>query len=339
MNRLSVAMIVKNEEKNLHRCLGSIQGLWHQLVVVDTGSSDRSKEIARSFGAEVYDFKWCDDFSSARNFSIDKCRHEWIMVIDADEALDNDAAPLILDAIENSNPCVFNILLRNHYKDGNSVTLDVAPKAEADWLLLQDGFTHYTDTKIPRIIYRLDNDMFTGRIHESWGVYVGRHSLPSADLNVVIHHFGKVDLAREEAKKDYYLELAKLDVADRPSSTVGLFNLISQAYIAEQWNTVVQAADKYIAICHEAPIPVALMAAMARQKLGLHEEAISYLEAILKPFPDNVLALNRIAISLFSVGKIDEAQYHIRKAIELNPDFENSKMVLAKVESYVKTRQ
>ena len=339
MNRLSVAMIVKNEEKNLHRCLGSIQGLWHQLVVVDTGSSDRSKEIARSFGAEVYDFKWCDDFSSARNFSIDKCRHEWIMVIDADEALDNDAAPLILDAIENSNPCVFNILLRNHYKDGNSVTLDVAPRAETDWLMLQDGFTHYTDTKIPRIIYRLGNDIFAGRIHESWGSYVGKHSLPSADLNVVIHHFGKVDLAREEAKKGYYLELAERDMAERPNDPSRLFNLLSQAYIAERWGIVIHAANQYIAICHEAPIPVALMAAMARQKLGLHEEAISYLEAILKPFPDNVLALNRMAISLMSVGKIDEANYYIRKAIELNPDFDNSRAVLAKMEGYVDPRK
>jgi tetratricopeptide (TPR) repeat protein len=153
----------------------------------------------------------------------------------------------------------------------------------------------------------------------------------------VIHHFGKVDLDREEAKKRFYLHLAEVDLAEDPDNPTKLFNLLSQAYIAGHWEVVIDAAYRYITIRHEAPIPVALMAAMARQHLGMHEEAISYLEAILKPFPDNVLALNRMAISLMSVGKIDEAMYYINKAIELNPDFDNSKAVLAKIISRIRS--
>ena len=63
-------MIVRNEEDNLPHCLESVQGLFDEIVVVDTGSTDRTKEIAREFGAKVFDFAWVDDFAAARNESL-----------------------------------------------------------------------------------------------------------------------------------------------------------------------------------------------------------------------------------------------------------------------------
>ena len=64
---VTLCMIVKDEEANLPRCLGAVQGAVRQLVVVDTGSTDRTREIAASFGAELHDFAWINDFSAARN--------------------------------------------------------------------------------------------------------------------------------------------------------------------------------------------------------------------------------------------------------------------------------
>ena len=78
-------MIVRNEERNLGRCLESVNGVFDQVVVVDTGSTDRTKEIAKSFGAEVHDFVWIDDFSAARNFSYSKIRTDFVSWIDADD--------------------------------------------------------------------------------------------------------------------------------------------------------------------------------------------------------------------------------------------------------------
>ena len=80
-------MIVKNEEKFLQRCLDSVDV--DEIIVVDTGSTDKTKEIARNYTGKVYDFKWVDDFSKARNFSISKATKEWILVLDADEVIDN----------------------------------------------------------------------------------------------------------------------------------------------------------------------------------------------------------------------------------------------------------
>lgn len=87
MATVSIAMIVRNEAENLPACLESVRGLWHELVIVDTGSSDDTKRIARRFGARVYDFNWCDDFSAARNFGLDRVRTDYVWRMDADDRL------------------------------------------------------------------------------------------------------------------------------------------------------------------------------------------------------------------------------------------------------------
>lgn len=85
---ISVCMIVKNEEKLLRRCLDSLAGLYDELVIVDTGSIDNTKEIAWEYTRDVYDFKWVNDFAAARNFAFSKCTKEYIYSADADEVLD-----------------------------------------------------------------------------------------------------------------------------------------------------------------------------------------------------------------------------------------------------------
>jgi len=82
---LSAALIVRDEERSLGACLASLKGLADEVVVVDTGSSDRSRQIAAEAGARVYDRPWTGDFSAARNHALDLARGDWILYIDADE--------------------------------------------------------------------------------------------------------------------------------------------------------------------------------------------------------------------------------------------------------------
>ena len=88
MPKISLCMIVKNEEANLEACLRPVCGLVDEIVVVDTGSSDRTREIASDLGARVFDFPWCDDFSAARNESQRYARGEWVFWLDADDRVD-----------------------------------------------------------------------------------------------------------------------------------------------------------------------------------------------------------------------------------------------------------
>ncbi|WP_238649593.1 glycosyltransferase family 2 protein [Paenibacillus piscarius] len=87
MIEISVCMIVRNEEHSLPRCLSSVGSLADELILVDTGSTDRTKEIAASFGAVLYDFNWIADFAAARNFAFSKATKEYIFWLDADDYL------------------------------------------------------------------------------------------------------------------------------------------------------------------------------------------------------------------------------------------------------------
>lgn len=85
---ISMCMIVKNEENRLKRCLESLKEYGMELIIVDTGSTDATKEVARQYNATVYDFEWCDDFSAARNFSLEKAANDWILMLDSDEIIE-----------------------------------------------------------------------------------------------------------------------------------------------------------------------------------------------------------------------------------------------------------
>lgn len=89
MATISLCMIVKNEETVLTRCLDSIADLMDEIIIVDTGSTDRTKELAAKYTNKIYDFKWTSDFSAARNFSFSKATMEYIYTADADEILDD----------------------------------------------------------------------------------------------------------------------------------------------------------------------------------------------------------------------------------------------------------
>ena len=90
MVTISLVMIVKNEEKLLRRCLDSVKNLMDEIIIVDTGSTDSTKEIAAEYTDKIYDFKWVDDFSAARNFAFSKATMDYIYSCDADEVVDEE---------------------------------------------------------------------------------------------------------------------------------------------------------------------------------------------------------------------------------------------------------
>lgn len=98
---VSVCMIVKNEERVLARCLDSLEGLYDELIIVDTGSTDKTKEIAGRYTDKVYDFEWVNDFSAARNFAFSHATMDYIYSADADEVLDADNRKLFKQLVDN----------------------------------------------------------------------------------------------------------------------------------------------------------------------------------------------------------------------------------------------
>jgi tetratricopeptide (TPR) repeat protein len=176
---LSAALIVRNEERFLETCLRSLDGRVDEIVVVDTGSTDRSVEIARRFGARVEHRPWTNDFSSARNASVDAARGEWIFYIDADEevvAFDRDA---LAAALADARYACYTVLLRP-----------------------REGYTRYREHRL----FRNRSDLrFHGVIHESLlpalTALRAREGLRVGASTVALEHYGYAD-PKAKAERD-----------------------------------------------------------------------------------------------------------------------------------------
>ncbi|MDR0919818.1 MAG: glycosyltransferase, partial [Oscillospiraceae bacterium] len=146
---LTIGMIVKNEEKTLEQCLESLSSLRKnvkcELIIVDTGSTDRTLEIAEQYADEVRHFKWINDFSAARNESLRDAKGDWFMFIDGDEIFENT------DEIEEFFTTSQNI----HYNFGSYIQRNYSSE------------TAYSDFAAPRMSRILENTKFTKSIHES----------------------------------------------------------------------------------------------------------------------------------------------------------------------------
>ncbi len=126
---ISACMIVKNEEELLPGCLDSIRDWVDEIVIVDTGSTDRTVEIAESYGAKIFHQPWEGDFSKHRNYSIELATCDWVFIIDADERFSPDDVPLTLQAVNSDEVQVISINVFNLYKDtDNKITSVNSPR-------------------------------------------------------------------------------------------------------------------------------------------------------------------------------------------------------------------
>ncbi len=148
MITISVCMIVKNEEKVLARCLDSIADLADEIIIVDTGSTDTTKQIAAKYTDNVYDFTWMDDFSAARNFAFSKATQEYIYSADADEVLSEE------------NRQKFRILKETLLPEIEIVQMKYGNQ-------LQNGTVYNFDEEYrPKLFRRLRNFVWEEPIHE-----------------------------------------------------------------------------------------------------------------------------------------------------------------------------
>lgn len=160
---ITLCLIVRNEEKQLPTCLQSFKDIYSHLVIVDTGSTDTTKTIANIWGADVYDFTWCDDFSAARNFALQQVKTEWVMVVDADDVMQDETKKKLLEELKKLSKDARGIFLPYSYSNVNN----------------RSSFTTY----LPRIWKTKFGYQYTLPIHE----YL---DIPKADIS----HFVRLPL-------------------------------------------------------------------------------------------------------------------------------------------------
>ncbi len=203
--RVSLTMIVKNEKATLGQCLASVRDLVGEIIVVDTGSSDRTKEIAAQYGARVFDFAWCDSFAAARNEALNHATGEWILWLDADEYFDDanrDKLRRLLASLDHQNAAF--------------VMKQSSPSQQGGSAMLVDQVRLFRNLPAIRWDYR---------VHEQILLSVRRagHEVHFTDISLT--HTGYVDPALRRSKLERNLRLLYLDLAERPQDAFTLFNL------------------------------------------------------------------------------------------------------------------
>lgn len=176
MHPISVCIIAKNEEARIEKCLSSIKPCGFEIVVVDTGSTDRTKEIAARYADKVLDFVWCDDFSAARNFSLQAASNNWIFMMDCDEWIKT------IDVEE------LNFFRKHHSDSVGAVSRENLITTNGQLTL---NNTDYTERFFNRKLYR-----YTGIIHEQLRPIRGS-GFPCLLLHTTIEHTG-YDMTPEE---------------------------------------------------------------------------------------------------------------------------------------------
>ncbi len=192
--RLSLSMIVKNEEKFLPGCLESAKDLVDEIVIVDTGSTDDTKKIARSFGAKIFDFEWQDDFSLARNESLKRTKGDWVLYLDADERIDQTYHDRIrkLISIGKADAFLLNVKSKIGTKEGSQYHL----------------------VSYPRLFRKMKGIAFTGKVHEQINnsLLAARARIVQSDI--IINHLGYAQddgVVREKANRNYRLLLSQVE--------------------------------------------------------------------------------------------------------------------------------
>jgi GT2 family glycosyltransferase/Flp pilus assembly protein TadD len=204
--RVSLCMIVRNEEANLPDCLRSVADLVDEIVVVDTGSTDATREVACRFGAKVVDFPWCDSFAAARNESLRHASGEWAFWLDADDRLneDNRAKLRVLFASLNGENVAYALkCLCPASPSGGAATV-------VDHVRL---FRNH-----PALHWEY-------RVHEQILPAIRRQGGQVRWTDVVVHHAGYQDPALRGRKLERDLRLLRLENEEKPDDPFTLFNL------------------------------------------------------------------------------------------------------------------
>lgn len=270
--RLSVCMVVRDEEQDLPRCLESVRGLADEIVIVDTGSQDQTVTIAKRFGAIVHESPWHNDFAAARNRSLELASGDWILVLDADEELLPDGRQLLPQLLDDAGTEGYFLTIQN------LLGTEIDPQYQCD--------------PVFRLFRRRPGYRFVGAVHEqilsviqvvSPGAVVGHCPLQ-------IRHYGYLDqYVQAKGKRQRNRRLLEASLAARPDDPYLLFQLGMEQMRASQDR---RAAEAFRGAFAGAPLEAPWRPALVKWygnaliQLARLPAALALLAQGIKEYPD-----------------------------------------------------
>lgn len=222
--KLTVCIITKNEEKKLRSCLEHIKPYGFEIVVVDTGSTDGTKSMVKQYTSQLYDYKWSDDFSAAKNYAAGKASNDIILTLDSDEYIIDWNIKEAEALLNNNSHKVGRIYRKNIVSDENE----------------DRKFDEYISRVYDRRIYR-----YRGRIHEQLVRIDGREETEMYELPIILEHDGyKGKREDKKAKAERNIRLLLMDLEENPEDVYILYQLGKGYYMAGDYKKSAEYFDR-----------------------------------------------------------------------------------------------
>lgn len=302
---ISLSMIVKNEEANLKECLESVKDIVGEIVIVDTGSTDGTLEIANQYSAKVYQFDWISDFSAARNYSLSKCSGDYILYLDADERLKDSSRQLLKELTAQKEHKAYNCKILNTDEVNNRPSI----------------MTYV------RLFPNINGIEFVGKVHEQIEKSLLQNNVKIAECDVEIIHTG-YSISEDELKikANRNLDILLDEFSENNSSYYAFhigqtYNILENKTKAKDYfETAVQ--DERLKSEYKSTA-LRLLAIYESEKSDF-EKAITHINNAI--YCDQDQPLNyMVAAQLYNkTGNIEKGLLFIVKALIINRNFSNS---------------
>lgn len=295
-------MIVRNEADHLAQCLRDIQPAVDEIIVVDTGSEDRTRDVAAACGARVFDFAWCDDFSAARNASLEKASGDYILWLDADDRMD---------------PADVQTLCR--LKAGLPPAKD-----RAYYLIVRDespvrGSTDFTQL---RLFPNLPAARFEWRIHEQISRNLLAAGVTLTRAEITIRHTGNHDPDSVRRKSERNLAIIEKELAGAPGERVLRFHAARTLANLDRLSEAVEHMEIILRDPEEEKrrsqlwVESGLLAARYLNELQQYVRAENLLRVLGEVIPDHLLLHLSLGESLLRQERFGEAMLELTASLE-----------------------
>ncbi len=298
---LSVCMIVKNEEAVIADCLNSVHSIADEIILVDTGSADKTKEIAHTFNAKIFSFEWVNDFSAARNEALKRATAEWILHIDADETLNSASLKEVQRIIDQSDADAFTVVVRNYHP--------------------AEDMVRYMDSKQIRLFRNRAQYRYQNSIHEQIALSIEESGGNIQDSSILLHHYGYRKHNTHKAQRNRIL--LEKSVQNDPKNAYLQFKL-GETYKALQQNEAAKNCflnalnSNGQGLSSEILEFVYLRLSQLELAANRYHESVQYARKSLLINPDNALSLYLISIGLLYTGRVKEAESFLTHLQSIN---------------------
>ena len=316
MPTISLCMITKNEEKYLEQCLNSVKDLVGEIIIVDTGSTDKTREIAERFNAKIFDFKWIDDFSAARNDSLKHATKGWILVLDADEVIDEKNSEKIKKMIENEIKFAGFQLEQRSYIE-NYFEGAYENKSEFEPVI---KYPFYISNFLVRLFRNNLGIHFRHRVHELAEDSMSEKKLEYAKADIIIHHFGTLkEKGTVSSKVDMYSRMMLHQIEEHPDNPMYAYQAARMYLGGNELANALNFFEKTAEIDQHYKL---VFSEIAKVYLRMNDKdkAVENFRKSMELNPENPSPANNLAVVYMSMEKFKDAKEILEEQLKKHPE-------------------